>query len=231
VLAIKLYIREAFRVDCYFISRPDGPVSCTPIFGSAMMFLVLASALLVTVYGQDPDPTKACLPDVLQLNVRSLYTNATGVFAYNFPAKMIAVRLNDGLHAVFNLTDNKVAVTQDFGKDSCLKYSTNGQETYRFGILSQCLPAGAKLLTPANTHLGLSPASLDIQAYELDTAGFGVARVAVTKSSPAVPVILQSIATGNGLITPDVQLLVNAKTSIDDSSIFDAPDDCIDWVG
>jgi hypothetical protein len=188
----------------------------------------------VTVYGQDPDPTKVCLPDVLQLNVASLYKNVSGVFAYNFPANTIAVRLSTGLHSVFNLTDNTVSYVRT-NYDSCIVSSASVLDTFNFGILSQCLPAGAKLLTPANTHLGLSPASLDIEAWELDAVGFGgVVRVAVTKSSPAVPVIVQSVirssATGNGPNTRDVKLLVNAKASIDDSSIFEVPDDCIDMT-
>jgi hypothetical protein len=227
-----LYIRKALVVDCYFISRPDEPVSCTPVLGSAMMFLVLAWAFLVIVYGQDPDPTKVCFPDVVQLNVVSLLPNVSGVYAYNFPAKTIAVRFSSGLQAMFNLTENTEAVFHNDFDDSCFKFNIDTSDTLRFGIISQCLPAGAKLLTPANTHLGLSPASLDIEAWELD-AGLGVARVVLTKSSPAVPVIIQSVlkrpyGTGNGPITLNVQLLVNAKTNIDDSSILDVPDDCID---
>ena len=185
-----------------------------------MMFLVLASALLVTVYGQAPDPTKVCLPDVLQLNLASLTQNATAVVAYDFPNKVFAIRYSQGLHAVVNSTDGTIA-RMNHTDSSCTRVPSPSSFKVFY---SQCLPASAKLVSPAGTYFGLSPDSLDIQGWSYDVESFGTVLVGVTTGSPAVPVVRQITSSVAG--RSDIQLLVNAKTTVDDATIFDVPDDC-----
>jgi hypothetical protein len=199
--------------------RPDEPVSSPPALSSAMMFLVLASALLVTVYGQAPDPTKVCLPDVLQLNLASLTQNASAVVAYDFPKNVFAIRYNQGIHAVVNGADGTIARINQTDS-SCVRVTS--PSSFK-DLYSQCLPARARLVTPPGTFFGLSPERLDIQGWSYDVESVGTVSVGVTTGSPSVPVIRNIISSVG---RSDIQLLVNAKTTIDDATIFDVPDDC-----
>jgi hypothetical protein len=197
-----------------------------------MMFLILASALLVTAYSVDPDPTKVCFPDVFQVKVTSLNHNFTAIYAYNFPEQTVAIRYNYGIRIVFNLTELKLCYIPGNSFPYSFKLPYDEFETIHYGPVRQCLPAGAKLLSPANTHLGLSPASLDIQAWEIDVGFSGNATIVVTNSSPAVPVFVRTAFRGADLpgIDPVVRHVlgyINAETSIDDSSILDIPETCL----
>jgi hypothetical protein len=185
-----------------------------------MMFLVLASALLVTVYGQAADPTKVCLPDVLQVHQTSLTRDASGTVAYDFPNKVIAIRLDDGTRNVFDLSANTLSRINETDS-SCGQTPT--PSVYN-NYVSQCLLSGARLLSPEETYLGLSPARLDIQGWSYDVENVGTVTIGVTKGSPSVPVIRRFDT--NSATPSDILLLVNAKTTIDDATIFDVPDDC-----
>jgi hypothetical protein len=185
-----------------------------------MMFLALASALLVTVYGQAADPTKICLPDVLQVHSVSLTTNVSGVIAFDYPNKAISIRDDNGIRSVYNLNDFTLARINE-ADSSCVRITPPGSIR---DLVSQCLPAGARQLTQGNIYLGLSPARLDIQGWEFAVESIGTVSVGITTGSPSVPVIRHFISSSQA--PSDIQILVNAKTSIDDATIFAVPDDC-----
>jgi hypothetical protein len=185
-----------------------------------MVLILVASVFFVAVYGQASDPTKACLPDVLQVHTNSLVHNVSGIAVFDFPGKKSATRMSNGARTVIDLASNTLTTINE-NSGSCV---SSPLPAGFHAIASQCLPASAKLLTPPHTTLGLSLNSVEIEGWEYTVANFGTVRVAVTKASPGV-LVLGQIDSPNAALS-DIQIFVNPKTSIDDSTIFDVPEDC-----
>jgi hypothetical protein len=184
-----------------------------------MMLLVIASAFLLAVCGQAPDPAKSCLPDVHQTTFASLNHDIRGVVAFDFPNKIISTRYDGGLRVVFDLNDASVASINETDSSCSKNQLPEGVKN----LVSQCLPANATLLGPGATRLGLAP-GLPIHAWEYTVPSLGTIRLAVTTTTPAVVVLGQNTAADAS--TSDIQIFLNPSTTISDPTIFDVPDDC-----
>lgn len=185
-----------------------------------MMFLIIAPLLVVAVRGQEQDPTKICLPDVLQINLTSVFHNTTGLAVFNFPKQLVTLRSTYGTRLVFNFSDETVALINELD-GSC----TKSQYTVYIGIvLAQCLPANSKPITNADIYLGLRPDSLEVEGWEYTVPSAGTVRNLVTKGSPSVPVIRRVILADPN--SSDVEIFSDPKVTIDDPTLFTIPDIC-----
>ncbi|BFZ01460.1 hypothetical protein BsWGS_04499 [Bradybaena similaris] len=182
------------------------------------LIVVFVSLAVACVLGAAPDPTKVCLPEVLEADVYSATTDDYGKLAIDFKKGLLAVvYLKAEIKVVINLTNfegNSINIT-----DRSCKQILAGANIAN--VVTRCLPASAKLLTNGSSTIGVPPNSVSIEGWEIDI-GIGVTRVALTTGNNAIPII-REYRSGS---TKDVAFYSNQRLSIADERIFDVPDDC-----
>jgi len=181
-----------------------------------LLIAFAVAALTCVVYARDP--TTVCLPDVFQSDVYSLTTQDYGHLAIDFKQEVLGIHyIRSGVRVVFNLTDfsGHLINTTD---GSCTQISAGGDIK---NVVTKCLPANAILLTNTS-KIGVSPNSVDVVGYEIDI-GTGVTRVALSNTTPSVPVLREY--TSNGAVV-DVAFYTNPQTTVTLPQIFTVPAVC-----
>ncbi|KAI8771764.1 Ovipostatin 1 [Biomphalaria glabrata] len=155
-----------------------------------MKIVLLISVIsVISFVSCTQDSVPICLPYLLQSFFVRFETSDYGVQAWNFVTNMAAkYTISKNIRRVYNLTEH-VAYDIDLKTGSCEKVPMKQSE-----VIARCLPSSARQYSPNDSFVGYGQSSLPMQAFEVDLAEGGLARVAFTVSEPAF--ILASQLTG-----------------------------------
>ncbi|XP_013065325.2 uncharacterized protein LOC106054126 [Biomphalaria glabrata] len=179
----------------------------------------VVTGLLLPWLTHGQDPTTICQPPQIQVSFYNFLDMTYGIYSIDF-TKSLAAKV-EALSQIRTVYDFKTFIAYDItSSGNCTKHAMSWTE-----VITQCLPASAKKVSPDNVYLGYGSEKINIQTWQIDLINVTLQVAFTFGTNPVYPLVRHAYRPD--FKTPaSIVIFYNSENAVNPSQ-FIIPSSCI----